>query len=243
MRWIALLVLACACGCGKHEEPHWSYDGETGPDNWAKLNPEWEIASKGKRQSPIDLGGAKLGKAINLEFHYGKSRLRLVNNGHTIRVNVEKGHWFAVGGKRYNLVQFHFHSPSEHTIKGEYFAMEVHLVHRSADDRLAVIGFLVDEGPASASFHRFFEDVPPVGETREIPDFVADLTRILPKDVEHKFHYSGSLTTPPCTEDVEWYILKTHLTLSASQIAKYRKFYSGNNRPLQPLHGRTVEVD
>jgi len=247
MRWITLLVLVLWGACGKDaheaEEPHWGYEGESGPEHWAELDPRWAIASKGKRQSPIELGVAKPGNAGKLEFHYGKSRLRLVNNGHTIRVNVEKGSWFSAGGKRYDLVQFHFHSPSEHTVRNEYFAMEVHCVHRNAEGELAVVGFLADAGAKSPNFDKFFEDVPPAGETRTIPDFVADLSRILPEDLEHNYHYSGSLTTPPCTEGVEWYILKTHKTLSPQQLALYRKHYSGNNRPLQPLYGRTVEVD
>ncbi len=244
MRGIALIVLlAGACGKQEHGKPHWSYEGDTGPEHWAELNPEWAIAAKGRRQSPIELGVAKPGKAGDLQFHYGKSRLRIVNDGHTIRVNVEKGHWFSVGGKRYDLVQFHFHSPSEHTVNGKYFAMEAHCVHRSADGEFAVVGFLIEEGGESPNFNLFFENVPPAGETREIPDFVADLSRVLPEDLEHNYHYSGSLTTPPCTEGVEWYILKTHKTLSKEQVAKYRKYYAGNNRPLQPLHGRVVEVD
>ena len=251
MKWTSLLLvlILCACSGGTSEEshddaaPHWSYEGDTGPDHWAELDPSWEIAAAGKSQSPIDLGQAAKGDAGNLGFHYGESSIRITNNGHTVQLTVEEGSWLEYDGTRYHLKQFHLHSPSEHAIDGEYSALEVHFVHESDAKELAVVGFLMDEGDPALSFDLFMDNIPEVGKTIVIPDFRVDLAKILPKDLEHKYHYSGSLTTPPCTENVEWFILKTHVSTSAEQIAKFRKYYQGNNRPLQPLNDRELVED
>lgn len=251
MKWTSLLLVLvlCACSGGTSEEshddaaPHWSYEGDTGPEHWAELDHSWEIAAKGKSQSPIDLGQAVRGDAGNLDFHYGESGIRITNNGHTVVLTVEEGSWMEFDGTRYHLKQFHLHSPSEHAIDGEYSALEVHFVHESDAKELAVVGFLMDEGKPAPKFDIFMDNIPEEGKTVVIPDFSVDLARILPEDPEHKYHYSGSLTTPPCTENVEWFVLKTHVPASAQQIAKFRKYYQGNNRPLQPLNDRELVVD
>ena len=247
MRWLVLLLVLVVWGCSSdsHEDQakHWSYEGDTGPEHWAELDPAWEIAAKGQSQSPIDLGEARQGDAGTLEFHYLESGLRVTNTGHSVQITVEAGSWVEIDGQRFELKQFHLHSPSEHTINGEYSAMEVHFVHESDDRRLAVVGFLMDEGPGAPNFDLFLANIPPVGDTRVIPDFRINLAKILPEDKLHKFHYSGSLTTPPCTENVEWVVLRTHASISAEQIGIFRKYYQGNNRPIQPLNGRELVVD
>ncbi len=247
MRWFALLLIlvlgACSNDSHKETDKHWSYEGDTGPDHWAELDPAWEIAAKGHSQSPIDLGEATQGDAGNLEFHYLESAIRVTNTGHSVQMTVEPGSWVEIDGKRFHLKQFHLHSPSEHAVNGEYSDIEVHLVHESDDRKLAVVGFLTDAGPSSANFEIFLNNIPAVGETSVIPDFRINIGNILPDDLGHKYHYQGSLTTPPCTENVEWIVLKTHKTISAEQIATFRKYYQGNNRPLQPLHDREVVVD
>jgi len=245
MRWLALLLVLGGCSNGTQEDTHkhWSYDGDTGPEHWAELDPAWEIAARGQSQSPIDLGEARQGDAGTLEFHYLESAIRITNTGHSIQLNVEPGSWVEIDGKRFHLKQFHLHSPSEHAENGVHSALEVHFVHESDDLNLAVVGFLMDAGPGSANFDIFLASIPAVGETRAIPDFQTDLAKILPEDLEHKYHYTGSLTTPPCTENVEWIVLKTHTSISAEQLATFRKYYQGNNRPLQPLNGRKLMVD
>ena len=247
MRWLALLLIlvlgACSSDSHKDTEKHWSYSGDTGPEHWAELDPAWEIAAKGQSQSPIDLGEAKQGDAGTLEFHYLESAIRVTNTGHSVQMTVESGSWVEIDGKRFHLKQLHLHSPSEHAVNGVYSDLEFHCVHESDDLKLAVVGFLADAGAASENFGLFLDNVPEVGETHVIPNFRVDLANILPDNLEHNYHYSGSLTTPPCTENVEWIVLKTHKTVSAEQIATFRKYYQGNNRPLQPLNGRELMVD
>ena len=251
MKWTALLLLITLCACSggtqeaEHAEAHpqWSYEGDTGPEHWAELDHSWEIAAKGKSQSPIDLGEAEPGDAGTLTFNYLESGFRITNNAHTVQVPVESGSWVEIDGKRYHHKQFHLHSPSEHAIDGEHSELEIHCVHEGENKELAVVGFLMDAGPASPNFDIFMDNIPTEGETRVIPDFRMNLSRMLPEDTDHKYHYSGSLTTPPCTENVEWIILKSHATASEAQIAKVRKYYQGNNRPIQPLNGRQVMVD
>lgn len=251
MKWTVLILVLALCACSgdtkqethSEEAPHWSYEGDTGPEHWAELDHNWEVAAKGKSQSPIDLGGAVQGDAGNLDFHYGESSIRITNNGHTVQLTVEEGSWVEYGGTRFHLKQFHLHSPSEHALNGEHSELEVHFVHESDTGNLAVVGFLMDAGEPAPFFDLFMDNIPGVGETRVLPDHISDLARILPEDPEHKYHYSGSLTTPPCTENVEWFILKTHVQASEKQIAKFRKYYQGNNRPLQPLNDRELVVD
>jgi carbonic anhydrase len=247
MKWLAplLLLVLCACSDGKMEESHgdWSYEGDTGPEHWAELDPAWEIAAKGQSQSPIDLGEAKQGNAGTLDFHYLESAIRVTNTGHSVQLTVEQGSWVEIDGKRFHLKQFHLHSPSEHAVNGVYSDIEVHCVHESDDAKLAVVGFLMDAGPGSKNFDIFLANIPAVGETQVIPNFRTDIAKILPEDLNHKYHYQGSLTTPPCTENVEWIVLKSHSTISPEQIAVFRKYYQGNNRPLQPLNDRDLMVD
>jgi carbonic anhydrase len=245
MRWLAVLVVLCGCSNGSQEdtEKHWSYEGDTGPEHWAELDPAWALAAQGQSQSPIDLGEAKQGYAGTLKFHYLTSGIRLFNTGHSIQMNVEPGSWVEIDGNRFHLKQFHLHSPSEHALNGVHSEMEAHCVHKSDDGKLAVVGFLMDAGASSARFDVYLNNIPAVGETRVLPNYQADLAAILPDDLEHNYHYQGSLTTPPCTESVEWIVLKSHKTLSPEQIATFRKYYAGNNRPIQPLNGREVMVD
>jgi len=251
MRWLALLLILALGACSndshkdkdKETDKHWSYEGDTGPEHWAELDPDWEIAARGQSQSPIDLGEATLGDAGTLEFNYLESAIRVTNTGHSIQMSVEPGSWVEIDGKRFHLKQFHLHSPSEHTVNGEFSDLEVHCVHESDDLQLAVVGFLMDPGQGSANFDIFLDNIPEVGETRVIPNFRTDIAKILPDDLDHKYHYQGSLTTPPCTENVEWIVLKTHTTISAEQIATFRKYYQGNNRPIQPLNDRKLMVD
>lgn len=246
--WGLLVLVLGACVApdgehGEHGEQHWSYEGETGPEHWAELDPRWELASRGRQQSPVDLGVAHRGAPESVEFHYLVSGIRIENTGHSVQMNVEPGSWVELHGERYHLKQIHIHSPSERTVDGEHFAMEAHFVHESDDGQLAVVGFLMDAGPASPNFDIFLDNIPGVGEKRVLEGFRTDLARILPDDLQHKYLYTGSLTTPPCTENVEWIVLKSHSTISAEQLAAYREHYFGNNRPIQPLNEREITVD
>ncbi len=251
MRWFLIFALlftvtftfSSSAEQDAHEKGHWSYEGDTGPAHWAELDPAYALAADGKSQSPVDLGSAVAGEAGSIEFHYAESGFQVVNNGHTIQVNVEEGSWFSLDGKRYDLKQFHFHAPSEHAIDGVLSDMEVHCVHQNAEGKLAVVGFFVGAGEAAPNLGKVFEHAPEAGEKVTIPDLRRDLSVILPENLGHFYHYSGSLTTPPCTEGVEWIVMQTPRTASPEQIETYRKHYSGNNRPVQALNGRVITAE
>jgi carbonic anhydrase len=217
-----------------HEEGHWSYEGETGPDRWAEVSEEFALCETGAVQSPIDVttGSAMSVGLDELEMTWGPSEVTVVDNGHTIQANVAPGNQTVIDGETYDLVQFHFHKPSEHTVDTEAFPMELHFVHAAADGRLAVVGVLLTEGEAAPAFDGLFT------EGTELTGF--DPTALLPDDLA-RFRYTGSLTTPPCSEGVNWNVLAEPVSLSAEQIAAF--VHDGNARPVQDLNGRTILHD
>ncbi len=216
-----------------HSKPHWDYS-EHGPACWGDFAQECQ---KGHLQSPIDI---KSKKSKTLE---GAFKIRMnedvhttadvIDNGHTIQVNVKNGGSIIVNKKNYQLLQFHFHGHSEHTVDGKQYELEGHLVHRSADGSLAVIGVLFVEGKNNPLLDNVLGGI---GRSIRI-----DPQDLLPNDANHYYHYVGSLTTPPCTEGVQWYILKQPVSASKDQIQTMRKYYENNYRPVQPLSGRKIE--
>lgn len=223
--------------------PHWSYRGEDGADKWGELSREFAACKLGKEQSPIDINSRRAVKAKleKIAFHYAPSHLSIQNNGHTIQVDYDKGSHIAVGKDRYDLVQFHFHTPSEEEIDGREFEMVAHLVHRSAAGKLAVVAVLFDRGPENAFLKSFWDRLPAdVGHPRTDPRVSIRVADLLPADRAY-YTFSGSLTTPPCSEGVRWFVLKNPVTLSKEQKAEFKKFHALNNRPVQPLGGRIVQ--
>jgi carbonic anhydrase len=222
-------------------ETHWGYEGESGPAHWADLDPAWALCATGKRQSPIDITAGVAPHVDALSFDYQASPLDLVNNGHTVQVNYEAGSHLIVRGVSYDLVQFHFHAHSEHRLAGHYAPLEVHLVHRNATGGLAVIGVLIEEGASNAALESVFENLPKQsGEVLRIAGSSFDATELLPEAAE-SFHYDGSLTTPPCSEGVNWHVLAAPLQASSAQIAKFTALYANDARPLQALEDRPVD--
>jgi carbonic anhydrase len=164
----------------------------------------------------------------------------VVNNGHTIQVNYPAGSTLVLGERSFALAQYHFHSPSEHTLEGRPFPMEMHLVHKSGDGKLAVLGVFIQEGAANPAFAPVWDNLPQEkGVEVHLEHVTVDVDELLPAE-RKGFRYQGSLTTPPCTEGVEWLVLATPITLSAEQIAAFRALVHGNNRPIQPLNGREM---
>jgi carbonic anhydrase len=219
---------------------HWSYEGATGPDRWGELDPANAMCTQGGAQSPIDLANAMRVAALpGLQLDYGSTRVKVTNNGHTFQVNVDKGSSFKVDGKRFDLLQFHFHTPSEHTIDGQTFPLEVHLVHQAADKSLAVIGVMLAEGGSSpnAVLGKFWERLPrsPGEADSGVSIEVKDL---LPRVIDEYYTYSGSLTTPPCAETVRWIVLKQPVQVSRAQVATFRSVFPNNARPAMPLGAR-----
>ncbi|ALO14500.1 Carbonic anhydrase precursor [Salinivirga cyanobacteriivorans] len=221
------------------DQVHWSHHkGEHGPENWANLCEGFKDCN-GEKQSPIDIKEAVKGEDLKpLEFEYGKTKVNIINNGHTVQFNIDKGSSMMVDGKKYDLLQFHYHATSEHTIKGEYSPLEVHFVHRHADDDFAVLGIMYEEGEANDLFNKYLKHFP-ADKGEYTSDEKFDLDALLPDNLSY-YHYGGSLTTPPCSEVVSWYLLQNPLRASQEQIKDFSEILDKNFRPIQELNGRTI---
>jgi carbonic anhydrase len=190
-------------------------------------------------QSPVDIPATAPVNPSGLRFDYQPSALNIVNNGHSIQVNVDAGSSLVVDGAAYPLVQFHLHSLSEHTLNGAPAAMELHLVHKDAGGRTAVVGVMIVEGARNPAYEPILAQMPPEeGEPQLIPGVTVNAGDLLPAD-ESYYRYNGSLTTPPCTEGVKWFVMAVPVEWSADQIASFRNLYDNNYRPVQPLNERT----
>lgn len=231
---------------------HWSYSAEGGPEGWAALTPVYAACGSGKIQSPINLI-SKAGKgntAWKMEYKTTKLNIahnehveELINNGHTIQITPQDGSSITYAGKQYQLKQFHFHTPSEHTLNGKHAPMEIHLVHQSDDNSLAVIGVMVQEGKMNTNFDNLIKHLPnAVGEKLTHDSVDIDIAVHVPKNL-FAYHYIGSLTTPPCTENVQWLVLRDPISMSKEQITAFSSRLKNNNRPTQSLHERTLTVD
>ena len=219
---------------------HWGYAGNEGPSHWGELSHDYEACKSGKKQSPINISGAQSAKLAKIEFHYQAGALDVVNNGHTIQVNVPAGSYIVAAGKKYKLLQFHFHSPSEHQIDGKHANMVAHLVHQADDGQLGVVGVLMNKGKSNNELARIWAHMPEHkgDHTREAVKINA--AHLLPKNTAY-YNYSGSLTTPPCSEGVNWMVLQNAVSVSVEQVATFTKIFSKSIRPVQPLHGRAIK--
>jgi carbonic anhydrase len=233
--------------------PHWTYEGGEGPSHWAALSPEFASCGIGRGQSPIDIVTAKAaplaaGTAGFDQVRLGPTTLQavkidIVNNGHTEQVDAPGSGALMIGNERYVLQQFHFHSPSEHTVDGRSYPLEAHFVHKAADGKLAVIGVLFEEGAESAALVPFWKRLPAsAGAPVDLGMGGVSVVAFLPTDHDG-YRYAGSLTTPPCSEGVQWFVMKDHVTASAAQIAAFRAVVKRDNRPVQPLNDRAVYAD
>jgi carbonic anhydrase len=218
---------------------HWTYGGAEGPAHWGELAPENKTCSSGIEQSPIDLSGALPAGVTSPRPRWLPARGGMViNNGHTIQVDLKDGGGIELDGVTYVLKQFHFHHPSEHTIDGKAFPLELHLVHAASDGRLAVMGVMFHEGTANPALDAIWATAPAkVGKAAVA--FEIDASNFLPKGAA-AYRYEGSLTTPPCSETVRWTVMMEPQTASPSQIAVFSKLFPWNARPVQPLNRRYV---
>ncbi len=221
----------------------WGYEAENGPDIWGQLSSGYGLCSTGICQSPIDIVHPTPAKLSLITFNYQSTPLNIRNTGNTIEVAYQSGSWIEVDGMKYHLLQFHFHAPSEHTVAGDLSDMEMHLVHESENGMLAVIGALIKSGSINTAFNPFWNYLPSTtGESKQIKDVILNAYDLLPIR-KHTYRYTGSLTTPPCSEGVKWFVLTTPIEMSHSQIAAFKSIMFGNNRPVQPLNGRELLVD
>jgi len=230
-------------------EVHWSYEGDEGPGYWADLSPEFATCRNGSEQSPIDLTGAVAIDDMELDRRVGETVLTatqratvmdIVDNGHTIQITNDIPMSIRVEGTLYELVQYHLHSPSEHTIEGEHAPLEVHFVHRSAAGQLAVLGILVEEGAYAPIWDAFLSQLPDgPGDSRHIENLELDMDELRPLPRRY-YLYAGSLTTPPCSEGVHWIVTAEKRQISADQMAQVVAHLHNNNRPVQALGERTI---
>ena len=220
---------------------HYTYEGVEGPEHWADLCEAWATCSEGQAQSPVAINNVVNDKTLMpLNFQWGSTTANIVNNGHTIQFNIDEGSKLIANGKSYNLLQFHYHHSSEHTIKDKSYPLEVHYVHKAADGQLAVVGVMFKEGAPNSLFNMFLENFPAPMTTYSSPVSI-NLSSLLPKNLRY-YNYQGSLTTPACSESVNWHIVKGTVTASKEQIEALKHILHNNNRPLQPLNGRTVRM-
>lgn len=222
--------------------PHtWDYGASHGPSHWGDLSPEFAPCSHGHHQSPIDIRNPQKADLPPLQFDYKPAPLDIIDNGHTIMINYAPGSFLSVGGRKYELKQFHFHRPSEEKINGKGFAMTIHLVHADAQGKLAVVAVLLQQGKDNALVHELWSNMPVEKENEQrLNNVQIDADGLLPSDRGY-YTFSGSLTTPPCTEDVTWFVLKHPVTVTTAEIEQFSKLYRNDARPTQPLYERIVQ--
>ncbi len=232
----AILLSGQVLASGTH---HWGYEGEAGPENWAHLTSEYS-ACAGKNQSPIDLSGFIEAELQAISFAYQGGGHEILNNGHTVQINYKKGSSISIDNDTFNLLQFHFHAPSENMIKGISYPMEAHLVHADKEGNLAVVAVMIEEGAANPALERAWKQLPEHAGDKASLSAEVDVNNILPVNRDY-YRFNGSLTTPPCSEGVRWFVMKNTVTASKAQIDAFKKVMQhANNRPVQPVNARPV---
>ena len=233
---VLLVVLPGRAGEGS---VHWAYEGEHGPEHWGDLSPAFVQCKVGLNQSPIDIVDTFDAQLPPLELDYTTSTVDLLNNGHTAQANIQPGSYLRVGDEEFELIQLHLHTPSEHRIDGKTFLMETHYVHRNANGELAVLALLHHEGASSEALERFEGKIPKdIGKSVNYSETLAG-TPVTGVDKSY-YRYNGSLTTPPCSEGVRWYVLKQSSPVSLDQQKLYQQLIGDDARGPQPINARVI---
>jgi carbonic anhydrase len=236
---IALTVMATSNAGAQSVQ--WGYEGKIGPERWARLDGTYLTCTNGRQQSPLDIRGAKPSDLAPLEFHYRSGLITLVNDGHFVQGNVEPGSFLVANGHRYDLVGFQFHHPSEQAVKGQLSDMEVQLLHKDSDGKMAIVSIRMREGNPNVVLAALWPLLPgQAGKSTKTKDMV-NVAGLLPPDRGY-WTYQGSLTTPPCSEGVDWFVLKEEIEVSRDQLQTFGALYSRNSRPLQPPHDRKIQA-
>lgn len=244
-----LATLLLAASAQAQWRTRWSYDGPRGPEHWGDLDPAYAACKSGKHQSPIDIRGAEKAPLPFLRFEYQSEPLKyLINNGYTIRVNYHDassaGNFLIVAGKRYQLTQFHFHRPSEEQVDGKSYPMEVHFMLKASAGTIVGVTVFLKIGRANATVQKIWDHMPKTaGREEEIPGVDVNPAALLPRDTSAYYMYAGSLTAPPCTEGVTWFVLKSPVSISAQEVTAFARLYPHDVRPVQPLGARAVKVN
>ena len=236
---IAALMLT-SLSCAADHTSHWGYEGQEKPENWGKLSPEYSTCENGKNQSPINIDHALKTEHENLKFSFKPSKQEIINNGHTVQVNVSGDNQLILDDQIFTLQQFHFHTPSENTIKGKSYPMEAHFVYKNKDGELTVVALMFNNGEANPEIAKAWQQMPAEIDNKTILEKTVDIKTLFPKKLDY-YRFSGSLTTPPCSEGVRWIVLEQAVTASDEQIQKFHStMHHDNNRPVQPLNGRVI---
>ena len=232
----SLVVLAAEPGHGAH----WDYVGQEGPTHWGDLDPSFDLCKRGKNQSPVDLKDFVDSQLPAIGFHYQPGGHDEVNNGHTIQIDYSAGSSITLDGRDYELKQFHFHTPSENHISGKEFPMEAHLVHADKEGHLAVIAVMIEAGAANHALANAWSVMPDQANTSVHLSTEISAEALLPAERDY-YRFSGSLTTPPCSEGVLWLVMKHPITASPEQITQFAHVMGHpNNRPIQELNARLI---
>ncbi len=240
---ICLLVLCIFASTSSFAKGvHWGYNGKAGPSNWGDLDKKFHLCKKGLKQSPIDIVNVKKEETKKLTFNYADTPLNIVNNGHTLQVNYKAGSTLLIGKNKFNLLQFHFHTPSEHKVKSKTFPIEAHFVHANDKKELAVIGVMIKEGKANKTFAAILENAPTKVGEKSVKSTMVNGKAIQPSNMNVYYNYSGSLTTPPCSEGVNWIVIKEPIEMSKAQIERFKKIFSMNARPVQKIGSRQIKT-
>jgi len=222
------------------ENAHWGYTGHEGPEHWGKLDPKYSACSEGKNQSPVNLTGMIESDLSPININYKSGGNEILNNGHTIQLNYKPGSTITVNGHKFELKQFHFHSPSENIIEGHSYPMEAHFVHADKEGNLAVIAVMIKIGKKNMELEKAWAHMPKnAGDKNTLPVSI-DAVSLLPRNRDY-YRFNGSLTTPPCSEGVWWIVMKYFDTVSKEQLGKFSSAMGyPNNRPVQPVNARVI---
>jgi len=239
------LPLTLATGSCAHTEQasgQWGYEGSIGPEYWAQLSQEYAVCGAGREQSPIDISDAVPSEMAALNFFYQDTPLRILNDGHTIQVAGDTAGFMQIEGSRYDLVEFHFHRPSEHTVNGRFYEMEMHLVHRGIDGETVFVGVFMERSERDNTLlQKMWDHLPPdYRQQYLIEQVIINPGELLPANKSF-YYYSGSLTTAPCSERVKWYVMKQPISVSGEQVIRFSSLYGNNARPVQASNGRVIE--
>ena len=234
-----LTIVSTGNAADKHHGPAWTYEGAASAEHWGDLDKSFATCKLGKEQSPIDIQAPEASKLASLGFAYLNGDARLLNNGHTIQVNLSGAGGLIVNNDQYQLLQFHFHTPSEERINGKSYPMVAHLVHKNGKGELAVVAVFFEEGAAHPALDDVFTRLPEKAGSQTALVGGLNPRTLIPDDRAY-YSFMGSLTIPPCSEGVRWQVMKQPLTLSKAQLNAFRKLYPMNARPVQPLNGRKI---
>lgn len=234
---VAAFAVAFNAYAGEGHAKHWSYEGQEGPEHWGELSGDFAACKSGVKQSPVDLKEQVKAELMPLEFNYKTIPLKVLNNGHTFQVDEKGGGTLKFQGQEYQLVQFHFHTPSEHKMEGQAHEMEVHFVHKNDQGQLAVVGVMINPGKENAALKAAWDSMPKDAKDVEVSGAAINAGDIMPNGRNYQ-HYIGSLTTPPCSEGVRWIVLNEPIEMSQEQIDTFKAVFHHNARPVQPMHDR-----